>query len=233
MLLKLKSFLSLNDCILCGIDHALELGLCSFCKSILPWFQLNQYRCHKCLKILTNLSHLLCDDCNYATIQPFDKILTIFNYAPPIKQMIIELKFKNKLYYAKFLSKILYKKITTQWYTNNDIPEALIPVPLHINRLRTRGFNQVIELIKPLGKVIKIDKSSCTKIKNTISQMNLIKTSRIINIKHAFVAKRLPYKYIAILDDVITTGSTIKSLAIAIKRQNPAINIDVWCIARA
>ncbi len=229
----LKNILNLNYCKICKIDKSIEFGLCEFCISILPWFKSDKYRCPKCLKILSTTSHLLCDDCNYNNHQVFNKIFAIFNYQPPIKQMLLELKFKHKLHYAKLLSDILYQKIINQWYFNHNLPEALIPVPLHINRLKHRGFNQTMELIKPLEKIIKIDGSSCTKIKNTISQMHLIKPSRTINLKHAFIAKKLPYKHIAIIDDVITTGSTIKSLSKAIKHTNPLINVDLWCIARA
>lgn len=234
MLLNLlKNILGLNYCKICKIDKSIEFGLCKFCISILPWFKSDQYRCHKCLKILLTTSHLLCDDCNYNNHQNFNKVYAIFNYQPPIKQMLLELKFKHKLHYAKLLSDILYQKIIKQWYFNDNLPEALIPVPLHINRLKHRGFNQTIELIRTLEKIIKIDRSSCTKIKNTISQMHLIKPNRTLNLKHAFIAKKMPYKHIAIIDDVITTGSTIKSLSKAIKQKNPLINIDLWCIARA
>ena len=80
---------------------------------------------------------------------------------------------------------------------------------------------------------IKINHTSCIRIKNTIKQTSLLKTKRNINIKHAFRCTTLPYKHIAILDDVVTTGGTIKSLCHAIKQNNPQINIDIWCIARA
>lgn len=233
LFLKLKNILNLNNCIICQIDLSTKFDVCDFCNAILPWFKLDKYYCHKCLKKLSKINNLICEVCKVNENDYFDTIFTIFNYQPPIKQMLIELKFKHKLYYAKLFTSILFQKITTQWYLNNKLPEALIPVPLHINRLKKRGFNQTVELSKSLKNIITIDQYSCIRIKDTISQTKLIKHSRTTNLQDAFITKKLPYKHIAILDDVITTGSTIKSLSSAIKKKNSSIKIDIWCIARA
>jgi ComF family protein len=199
-------------CLLCQIAPALELGVCEFCYSILPFYNYNQ---------------------NYN--QAANKIYPIFYYQDPIKKLILDLKFKKKIIYADFLGKILAKTIINKWYLNKSLPSAIIPVPLHIDRLRTRGFNQAFELAKPINVVttIKINNTACVRIKNTVNQISLLKHKRKNNTNHAFLATKILDPHIAILDDVVTTGSTIKALCNAIVATNPNINIDIWCICRA
>jgi ComF family protein len=227
-----------TTCLFCQIDLALELGGCEFCYSRLPWIDKIKYRCNKCEKALTfeeqNKQLSLCYHCQ-ETVTDFNKIFTIFAYQDPIKKLILDLKFKQKLVYGDFLGKILSKFVIDNWYQYHTLPAAVIPVPLHEDRLRSRGFNQAFELSKHITKVtkIKINNTACVRTKNTINQASLLKAKRSINIKHAFVATRLPYKHIAILDDVVTTSGTIKSLCKAIRQQNSNIIIDVWCICRA
>lgn len=228
----INNLLQLNNCIICQIDEATELGMCDFCNTILPWISKIKYRCKKCQKELSTKETFVCDICN-ARHNDYNKIFTIFSYQEPIKKLLLDLKFRQKLAYADFLGKILYHLVITNWYKNKSLPEILIPMPLHAKRLRSRGFNQAFELSRNIAKKITINHTSCTRIKNTIKQTSLLKSNRNINIKHAFIADKLPYNHIAILDDVITTGSTIRSLCCAIRKHNPSIIIDLWCIARA
>lgn len=225
-------FKFLNKCIFCQIDNAREFGVCSFCKTIFPWITKIKHKCAKCQKELAFHEQLTCTACKNNNID-FHKIFAIFSYEDPIKKLLLDLKFRQKLAYADFLGKILYNFVLTKWYQYAALPEAIIPVPLHADRLRSRGFNQAFELSRLIATKIPINHTACIRSKNTIRQTSLLKTNRNINIKHAFQSTILPYKHIAILDDVITTGGTIKSLCQAVKKNNPNINIDVWCIARA
>ncbi len=228
----ISNLLQLNHCLFCQLDQAQEFGMCNFCKKILPWITNIKHKCEKCQKELTFHEKFLCTNCK-ENISNFNKIFTIFSYQDPIKKLILDLKFKQKLIYADFLGKILSNFALENWYKYSTLPEIVIPVPLHIDRLRTRGFNQAFELSKHLSRKIKINNTSCLRIKNTVKQTSLLKPNRNVNIKHAFLSDELPYKHIAILDDVVTTGSTIKSLCQAIKLKNSQLTIDVWCIARA
>lgn len=227
----IPDLLQLNNCFVCQIDQATAFGVCDFCHSILPWITNIKYKCERCQKELAARENFIC--CNCQENIYFNKLFTIFSYQQPIKKFLLDLKFNKKLAYADLLGKILYQFVITNWYTYQPLPEILIPVPLHAKRLRTRGFNQALELSRGVAKKITINTTACIRIKNTVKQTSLLKSNRNINIKHAFKAEKLPHQHIAILDDVVTTGSTIDNLCKAIKLHNPNINIDVWCIARA
>lgn len=112
--------------------------------------------------------------------------------------------------------------------------DCLIPVPLHAKKLRERGFNQALELTKRLSKQLKIpyDCTVSNKIKYTSAQAGLNGEERRKNLRHSFVVKPNTYKHITIIDDLVTTGSTINELARAFKKVG-TIRVDVWCCARA
>lgn len=230
-----------SNCLFCQIDHAIEYGACKFCNSILPWITKVKYKCAKCQKLLTfeeqnkqTFNQDCCQNCQ-ENINKFNKIFAVFSYQAPIKNLILALKFNQKLIYGDFLGKILTTLVINNWYQNTNLPSIIIPVPLHVDRLRVRGFNQAFELSKNVAKTanITINNTDCVRTKNTFNQAKLLKKNRNINTKHAFMASKLPHKHIAIVDDVVTTGNTIKSLCNAILQQNPNIIIDVWCICRA
>lgn len=226
-----------NNCIFCHIDQGTILGACKFCYSILPWITTTEYRCLKCQKVLStkepHQDNLVCTDCD--NNNSFNKIFAVFAYQDPVKQLIVDLKFKEKLLNSKFLGNILANCILNSWYNKKSLPDCLITVPLYTTRLRSRGFNQVYEIARYISKITKINinNTACRRIKNTSAQMGLEKDKRFININDAFIAKPISYKHIAILDDVVTTGNTIKNLCKAIIKTNKDIKIDIWCICRA
>ncbi len=115
------------------------------------------------------------------------------------------------------------------------MPECIIPVPLHGKKMKQRGYNQSIVLANLIAKQLKInvDTESCKKIRHTEPQMGLNAKQRYRNIKNAFnYSNRSDYQHIVLLDDVITTGSTVSELARIIKREGVQ-QVDVWSIARA
>lgn len=164
---------------------------------------------------------------------PFHKLYVFFSYTEIIKKFVIGLKFQQRLVYAHILGALLAEKISSQ-YQNEKLPDIIIPIPLHKKRLNERGFNQVIELARPISKKlnIPIDYKRCKRIVNTAAQSKLPANQRSNNMKNAFVAHRnLAYQHIALLDDVITTGHTITEMSRAL--YNVGVKrIDVWCCAR-
>ncbi|MBU0455786.1 MAG: phosphoribosyltransferase family protein [Pseudomonadota bacterium] len=108
-------------------------------------------------------------------------------------------------------------------------------MPLHLKRLKERGFNQAIELSRPITKSLKIpiDLHACTRIKSTLPQTLIAPNERKKNVRNAFHANdSLKGKYVVILDDVMTSGETINALCKQLKAQQVK-RIDVWCCARA
>ena len=115
-----------------------------------------------------------------------------------------------------------------------QVPDVLIPVPLHYQRLRQRGYNQALELARPIAKMlgIPIDIRSCRRRKVTKEQSGLQAKQRKSNVRDAFeVTGDLRNRSIAIIDDVMTTGSTVNELAKQLM-QAGATTVDVWVCAR-
>lgn len=114
-------------------------------------------------------------------------------------------------------------------------PDLIIPVPLHDNRLKSRGFNQAEEIARYLGKKLQIPIANkrCRRIKDTPTQTGLTAAERRKNLRGAFQMKHsLEGQHIVIIDDVMTTGQTMLEVAKA-ARASGAKTIDLWAISRA
>jgi ComF family protein len=121
-----------------------------------------------------------------------------------------------------------------RYYQNQNPPDCIIPVPLHPLRLKQRGFNQALEIARPIAKKLKIpiDTTHCLRIVATLPQAAISATARKHNIKNAFIVNPLlKAKHVAIVDDVLTTGSTVTELAQRLKKSGVQ-KIDIWCCAR-
>lgn len=226
------SFLFPATCILCNASSKRKLDLCLACETDLPF--LKNY-CMRCAHPLPE-GQIICGTClNNPEASPI-RAFALFYYQAPIKQLLLSLKFNNRLVNAKILGELLANYLDDQ-YQNQDKPEVIIPMPLHPIRLRERGYNQALELARPIAKKLKIpiDKSSVERIKNTLAQARLPTKKRTQNIKQAFSVNKTKmkhYKYVAVIDDVITTGNTATELC-KILYQEGVEKIDVWCTAKA
>lgn len=215
-------------CIICNDKANRELDLCIECEKLLPWLKNS---CMYCAISLPS-TQSVCGACLKKPL-PFHKLHVLFSYTEIIKKFITGLKFQKRLIYAHILGTLLAEKISAQ-YQNEKLPDMLIPVPLHKKRLYERGFNQAIEIARPISRKfnIPIGYKSCKRIVHTAAQSSLPANQRSSNVKNAFVAhKHLAYQHVALLDDVITTGHTLTEISralydVGVKR------IDAWCCAR-
>jgi ComF family protein len=216
-----------NHCLLCRLT-SMEL-LCTACLAQLPWMQ---SACLQCAMPLTStIIQSKCGHC-FNTTLPFNKILTVFKYQTPIDKLVNDLKFHSQLSVAALFAQLMAQKVIAH-YQDQPLPELLIPIPLHRRRLRERGYNQSIEIARYVGKQlnIPIDILSCQRIINTPAQSQIPAAARQRNIKRAFLTKAIKAQHVAIIDDVVTTMSTIKEFA-ATLRNSTIKQIDVWTIAR-
>lgn len=187
----------------------------------------------QCGQFLSHSQGLICGFC---LAQPplFDKTYALFHYQPPIMQCILRLKFQGNLMYAQTLAQLFIQRMSSNWYREEMLPDLIIPVPLHTKRLKERGFNQALEIAKPIAKTfnIQIDKLGIKRTKATAAQTTLKAALRECNLANAFMAtKRYDNLSIAIVDDVITTTYTVRELAKTLK-QAGAEKITIWAIAR-
>lgn len=114
------------------------------------------------------------------------------------------------------------------------LPDVILPVPLHVGRLKERGFNQAVEVAKYVAREIKVavDIAGIERVKATTAQSQLTVTAREVNLKDAFrVGRNYTGLHVAVLDDVMTTGNTVKVLSDALVGAG-ARRVDIWCCAR-
>ena len=145
------------------------------------------------------------------------------------RKIIQDLKFNDQLHNANaLLTHIL------PYYKNNHV-DALLPVPLHKSRLLERGYNQAEEIASVLSLLldIPVDRSSLKRVKATQAQSGLSLNKRQKNILKAFeFIPQQQYKSVALIDDIITTGSTMTEICKVLKKSGVQ-QIQVWSLARA
>lgn len=225
---NLSDILFPKTCLLCNRASKNKQDFCKKCYQDLPWIE---FACPKCGQPLET-NNQLCKEC-LKNPPIFEQTIALFHYKEPINHFITGLKFNNKLIYSRILGELMAEKISKH-YQQTNLPEIIIPVPLHNQRLRQRGYNQAIELARPIAKILAlpIDIKSCKRIKNTGTQSSIPAKQRAKNIKKAFTIKNKPAaKHVAIIDDVITTGNTIKELS-SVLHKSGVQTIDIWCCAK-
>ncbi len=216
-------------CLLCqqpGID---KLDICANCYAQLPW---NTRSCKQCAIPLAdkNETEVLCGHCQKKA-PFFDAAYSVFRYEADIVNMVHQFKFHQKLAFGRLLGTLISHKIQ-----NLPVkPDCILPVPLFKSRLRHRGFNQSIELANVLSRALQIPvlTNHVVRTRNTETQTGLNAKQRRKNIKGAFeMVKPVLVKHVAIVDDVITTASTVNELARILKRGGTE-RVDVYSVARA
>ena len=217
-----------KKCLFCQLKTHTATALCKTCEALLPY---PRNPCVRCGFFLPLSSSTPCGKC---LMQPpaFDGIYALFSYENPIASLIQDIKFQEHFLIAHGLGEMLGAFLKKQ-YEEKPLPEVIIPVPLHPQRLKHRGFNQALELAKPLKKILNIplDPRACTRKKNTAPQATLSASQRGKNIKDAFHIHHTSYKSIALVNDVITTGNTLHDLAQGFKREGTS-HIVLWCLAQ-
>ena len=216
-------------CLLCNSTNTTNLDICSHCLDELPR---NRHCCRICALPLSqhHSERAVCGNCLKQT-PPFGSCHAAFAYSYPISGLISEFKFTGKLHNGRLLANLLINSIET---CQLPLPDLIIPVPLHRSRLQERGFNQAVELARPVGRHfdIPVDTHSCKRTRATGAQSNLEKKARQRNVRGAFkLTGPIAYNHVALLDDVVTTGSTVTELARMLKL-NGVRRVDVWALAR-
>lgn len=202
--------------------------LCIACRTSLPRVTSACARCAAPLK--GDLLDALCGRCQ---IKPpdFERTLAVFVYEQPMDYLLQRLKFDGRLEMARVLGELMAVELES---IIEDWPDALIPVPLHDERLRERGFNQSLELGRFIAKRLQLPlhPQVCRRLRSTESQSGLSRKARMKNVKGAFSVRGELKGHLAIIDDVLTTGSTAHEMARSLL-QAGAERVDVWVCARA
>lgn len=223
---QLKKWLFPQYCLCC--DEFIEEGyICSYCNLALPYLH---NACQQCAYPLNNQA-LICGDC-IKRRPAFDKTFALFLYHSPIDVMLKRLKFNAQLHYAHFFADCFREKISA-WYQNDKLPEAIIPMPLHVKRLRMRGYNQAFEIGRALKIGVPALNNICFRKRHTQPQSELDLKKRRANVYNAFAVREIStLRHVAIMEDIVTSGNTVNALSIALKRVGIE-RIDIWSCARA
>lgn len=216
-------------CLLCGAASRSPLDLCRGCRNDLPP---NANGCGRCALPLqrTAAEETLCGQCQKDPPR-FDRCLSPFIYRYPLSNMIGRLKFNNSLAHGRLLADLLAAHVVA---SEIELPELLIPVPLHPRRLRERGFNQAAVIARGLSRRLRlpVDDGSLRRTRATPSQTSLDQRDRLRNVRGAFTLVRQPAaSHVAVVDDVVTTGATAGELAGLLKAAGVK-RVDVWSCAR-
>jgi ComF family protein len=163
----------------------------------------------------------------------FARTVALYHYAPPVDHLIRELKFHRQL----GLASLLGERFAVRLLNEPRRPDLIIPVPLHRSRLRERGYNQALEIAHPLARILGIPLAAraLTRVRATVAQSALPFNARQKNVKGAFTVQpgtALKNLHIALVDDVMTTGSTVEAAARALHAAG-AREVEVWVVARA
>lgn len=211
-------------CIYCGKDG---LFLCSDCQGKLERLE-NQF-CLVCKKHAPfGKTHPAC-----ASRNKLDGIVSALPYAnPQTKKLISTFKYEFIFDLAKPLSQIIIEACNNQELGNYFSDFTIIPVPLHRKRRNWRGFNQAELLAQSLGSNLQIplDTNLVQRSKFTKPQVNLSAEERQQNIADAFKIKNPVYGKYLLVDDVVTTGSTLNEIAKLLKKSGAQ---EVWAVTIA
>ncbi len=216
-------------CILCGGGGHAGIDLCRECAADLPR---NDPACAVCAQPLAaaGIEPRVCGEC-LRDPPPFKAAFVPFRYAYPLDHLVRGLKFRGELACGRALGQLFSRYLLER---GDPLPEAIVPVPLASRRYRQRGYNQAIELALALRDVtaVAVMTDIAVRQRETAEQAGLDRKKRRQNVNGAFATiAPVRARRIAILDDVVTTGSTVRELA-RVLREAGAEQVVVWAIAR-
>ncbi len=211
-------------CLLCTEPGAHGLDLCPACRASLPE---SQAACRCCA--LPQPAPGICGTCLQHP-PPLQRAHAAFLYAPPLDRLLPRYKFHGDLAAGRLLAQLMARA-----FAGCERPQALVPVPLHRSRLRRRGYDQALELARPLAATLGLPLRAdlLRRVRATAAQSELDAAARRRNLRAAFRAADVPMPaHVALVDDVMTTGATLHAAARALRRAGVE-RVDAWVCARA
>ncbi|MGI9249914.1 MAG: ComF family protein [Pseudohongiellaceae bacterium] len=228
------------QCLVCGLPANASLSLCASCADALPW---QPQGCLRCGEVLPEVSLYqgVCGDCR---VRPsvIDRCQSALCYEAPVDTLVQRFKFRADFACGRVLAELLTRCMSTQYkqheqYDDTRTGALLVPVPLHPSRQRRRGFNQARELARPLTRAlgIPLSLSVLSRSRRTHTQSESSSAGeRRRNLRNAFQAHKVGLvgvNKVILIDDVITTMSTVLAAADALKRAGVS-EVEAWSVAR-
>ena len=205
----------------CPVCHDILKGkdfVCPSCRQKLSYIK--EPKCKKCGKEMEKEEQEYCRDCQRFS-HSFDKGGAVFAYDQVMRKSISMFKYHNRREYARFYAAEMYEHC--RHFLNTCNPDVILPVPIHRQKKRQRGFNQAELVAKKLGKMMKVpvDCKYLIRREKTVPQKELSRQKRKANLKQAFEVNKTNkiYERVLIVDDIYTTGATIDAIS-EILREN-------------
>jgi ComF family protein len=210
--LQLVDVVAPQDCFVCGAESAGE-AVCEACAFELP--RRPPSACPCCG--LPGLGGGRCAACERE--QPaYDATIALYDFVFPVDAMVHALKYRHRLSMAAFFGAALAARAPDF----GGQVDLLLPMPLHPRRLAERGFNQAVELARPLARArgLPLGLAVVRKLRDIPAQAGLDREARLRNPRGAFECDvSLAGQRVIVVDDVMTTGATLDELARTLKRQ--------------
>ena len=217
-------------CVLCLQRSHRDIDLCRECEAA---FEINAHACRRCAEPLPAASpHAICGAC-IATPPPWTVAVAPFLYSPPLTTVVEGLKSGNGLLQARILGDLLTRRLRAR-YRAELLPDAIVPVPLTRKRRRQRGYNQADLLATVVGRALALPRCSkhLLRQRDALPQRSLARAARLRNVRGAFALRRsLGGRRVALLDDVTTTGATVRAATEALLAGGVE-EVHVWVAAK-
>jgi len=162
-----------------------------------------------------------------------EAVIAPLEYIEPLDNYVHALKFAGRRHLGRALGELLHDAVRAS-SASRDV-DAIVPVPLHRRRFLDRGYNQAIEIARPVAAALRIDLfvAGIRRQRATSAQAQLPANERHANLRRAFsVSRDLTGLNLAIIDDVITTGATVNALARELTLAG-AHSVQAWAVARS
>jgi len=210
-----------QDCVLCAAPSGARL-FCDGCAGELPRLDA---ACPRCAG--PSPGGAVCGACLQSP-PSFDATVAAWRYEFPVDRLVHALKYGGRLALAEAFAAALAPALGA------SRADAVVPMPLSSERLRSRGFNQAMEIARHLGRRAgtRVDPHLAARVRNTLPQTDLPHDARAENVRGAFECTGLVAGMtVAVVDDVMTTGASLEELARTLKAAGAAA-VENWVVAR-
>lgn len=211
-------------CILChqsleqSIDPSTDRPWCQTCQNEFPKFS----HCPRC-GLFNAQSNLACGQC-LKDPPIWDSLTCVSDYVFPYDRLLHLLKYQGQYWLARHCISLLTPP--------SELAPFILAVPMHWQRRIQRGFNHSQLLADAFCQRFQTQIfDGLTRQRATQKQQGLTRRDRLTNLKHAFHLKQKPPEHIALIDDVVTTGSTVSEIS-ALLKSNGTKRVDIICICR-
>lgn len=200
-------------------------GICRECREKLPLIR--GARCYRCGRGIARLEEAFCTDCKQrGNTHDYTKGLALCTYDEVMREAIYRLKYAGRREYAQTFGKMMAERFGA--ICRRAGVEGIIPVPLHPEREKKRGYNQAALLAEAFGAWagIPVYPNYIVRKKNTPPLKAMDRAERQNNLKKAFNIGQndVKLKIIIVMDDIYTTGSTIDAVAKLLK-ENGVVSV--------